>query len=114
HRLQFERIEARQSLGKLAVEFRLEARVLVAQFAQCADVRESSVEFLIGFDQGVERLQLVNDLPGLILIVPESGLTHAGGETIALGDLAGYIKESPGDGPNGWSSRRCDDANRRS
>jgi hypothetical protein len=57
---------------------------------------------------------LPDHLFGLVLVVPEVGFAHAGGETIALGDLAGNVKESPGDGPSGWSNRRFGVANRHS
>ena len=52
-------------------------------------------------NQPVERLELLDDLLGLLLVVPEVGLPHLLGEFIAKFAFVVQVKESPGAGSSG-------------
>ena len=62
------------------------------------------LQFLVGLEQAVERLELSDDLLGLFGVVPEVGLAHLGVELFALGLFAGDVKESPAAGSDGSST----------
>ena len=58
-------------------------------------------QLLVGLEQAVERLELGDDLLGLLGVVPEVRLAHLGGELFALGLFGRDVKESPAAGSNG-------------
>ena len=68
---------------------------------------EARFELLVGLEQDVQLLVLLDDLLGLVLVVPEVRLAHHGGEAVALRRFAGDIKESLAAGPVGCTGRRC-------
>src|SRR5262249_20159694 len=114
HRPELELLEAGLGLGQLALQLGLEALVLGGQFGHRVQLADGGVQLFVGLQEGVERLELLDDLLGLVLVVPEGRLAHLVGQLGAQRLLASDVKESPAAGSGGWSGHRHGVAGRHS
>ena len=78
HGAQLEVVEPLLERRQLALQLGLEAGVLLGQFDQGLQVAGGGVQLLVGLEQAVERLELADDLLGLLRVVPEVGLRPSG------------------------------------
>ena len=69
--------------------------VFVYTYGEHLKIARGGFEVLGWFEQVIERLELLDDFLCPLLIVPEVGLSHLGGELVALHGLGGEVKESP-------------------
>jgi hypothetical protein len=98
HRLQLEGVDLAFELPQLDLEVRLEGRIFLAQFGEGLQVLDPAFEFLVGLEEAVQGLELVDGVLGLFLVVPEARLAHPGVELVAFFLFAGDVKDCLGSG----------------
>src|SRR5687768_11616472 len=85
---------------------------LLRELVHCAHIVQPAQHVLERIDDSLEDLQLGDDGPGLLGLVPEAGLSHLRFKLLSAVLLLGEVKESPGwrsSGPKGigWRWAGC-------
>ena len=96
HRLHLEVAEPFFHGPQLGLQFALEAGIFLGKLRQRLQIRGGGLKVLVGLEQAVQRLQLLDDLLGLFRVVPEARLAHLIIELCAQRLLGGNVKDCPG------------------
>ena len=112
HGAQVEIVEFLLEGVQLFLQFAFETFVLGAKFAEGVQVLRTGDQRIEGVDDPVERLELLNDLLGLLGVIPEVRRPHLFGQFLALGFFIDQVKASPGAGSDGSIRHPCGDAGR--
>jgi hypothetical protein len=95
HGLQFKIGQLLLDAGQLFFQLGLQAGIFFGELHQRVQVPYPGFQVGERVEQRVERLELLDGLPGFFLVVPEGRPSHQLGQLGAKGLLGGDVKDCP-------------------